>query len=236
MGGAGARLRRENENKGKSVDKAEARSSRSDVGSGDVVLGKSRGSEEATTNPDGTVPAADSMQEAFYQVGVDAASKDPRRARERLVAAAAARVRRHPTVPADPEDPSQPWAKALAEDMAVDLPRVHCAFAGCTWRSEVVDELYEHVAKEHRDIVLPIAEMVNPLDEEERLRVEAAYHEIVGSAIRKSAPLSAYSLHRRSLKQYAKGPARKNIASPKCFMCACTFPWVRGRRGNQIEW
>ena len=91
------------------------------------------------------------------------------------------------------------------------------------------------MAEEHRDIVLPIAEMVNPLDEEERLRVEAAYREIVGSAIRKGAPLSAYSLHRRSLKQYAKGTARKNIASPICFICACTFPWVRGRRGNQIE-
>ena len=35
---------------------------------------------------------------------------------------------------------------------------------------------------------------------------------------------------------YAKATEEKNIASPICFVCACTFPWVRGRRGNQISW
>ena len=114
---------------------------------------------------DGT-PAADAMQKAFYQVGVDASSKDPRRSGELLVATAAASVRRHPTVPADPEDPAQPWSRALAEGMAVELPAVHCAFAGCIWQSEDVDELYEHVREVHGDVVLPIAELVHPFDED----------------------------------------------------------------------
>ncbi|CAK0825765.1 unnamed protein product [Prorocentrum cordatum] len=153
---------------------------------------EARGPEDATTNSEGTLPVADSMQEAFYQVRVDAASTDLHRARERLVAAAAARVRRHSTVPADPQDPSQPWAKALAEDMAVELQRVHCAFSACTWRLEVVDELHEHVAEEHWDIALPIAEIVNPSGEEERLRVEAAYHEIVRARMGVEAYLGDY--------------------------------------------
>eukprot|EP00959_Pyramimonas_sp_CCMP1952_P016266 344367-Pyramimonas_sp.AAC.1 len=89
------------------------------------------------------------MQKAFYSVRVDASSKDPRRAREIPVAAAAASVRRHPTVPADPDDPTRPWSRALAEDMAVELPAVHCAFVRCMWQSENVEELYEHVREEH---------------------------------------------------------------------------------------
>ena len=151
------------------------------------------------------------------------------------MAAAAAKVRRCPTAPADPEDPSQPWAKALAENMAVDLPGVHCAFAGRAWRSEDVDDVHEHVAEEHRDTVLPIAELAHPSDEEERLRVEAAYHEIVACAIRAGAPLSVYSLHRRSVEQCTKATARQNIASSIWFVCACTLPLVRDRRGNQTE-
>ena len=181
-------------------------------------------------------PAADAMQQAFFQVRVDVASKDPRKAREHLVATAAAKVRRHPTVPADPDDATQPWQAALAEDMAVELPAAHCAFAGCTWQTDTADEVYEHVLQKHGDIVLPIAEMVHPSNEDEMLRVAAAYHEIVAHAIRDGAPLSAYSLHRRSLKMYAHATQQKNIASPICFMCACTFPWVRGRRGNEISW
>ena len=99
---------------------------------------------------DDVTPAADAMQKAFYSVGVDASSKDPRRTRELLVAAAATSIRRHPTVPADPGDPAQPWSRALAEDMAVELPAVHCAFVECTWQSEDECELYEHVHRSAR--------------------------------------------------------------------------------------
>ena len=35
---------------------------------------------------------------------------------------------------------------------------------------------------------------------------------------------------------YAKTTEEKSIASPICFVCACTFPWVKGRRGNQVSW
>ena len=101
------------------------------------------------------------------------------------------------------------------------MPTVHCAFAGCTWRSEDVDDVYEHVREEHRDVVLPIAELVHPSDEDELLRVAAAYHEIVAHAIRAGAPLSAYSLHRRSLEMYAHATQeQKHRVSDMFYVCA----------------
>ena len=72
-----------------------------------------------------------------------------------------------------------------------------------------------------------------PWMEDELLRVTAAHHEIAAHAVRKGAPLAAHSLHRRSLKMHAKATEEKSIASPICFVCACTFPRVRGRRENQ---
>ena len=35
---------------------------------------------------------------------------------------------------------------------------------------------------------------------------------------------------------YAKATQQKSMASPICFLCACAFPWVESRRGNQIGW
>ena len=84
--------------------------------------------------------------------------------------------------------------------------------------------------------MLPIADLVQPLMEDELLRVTAACHEIAARAVRNGAPLAAYSLHRRSLKKYARATEEKSIASPVCFVCACTFSWVKGRRGNQVSW
>eukprot|EP00959_Pyramimonas_sp_CCMP1952_P161026 3367343-Pyramimonas_sp.AAC.1 len=120
--------------------------------------------------------------------------------------------------------------------MAVELPAVHCAFMGCTWQSEDEDELYEHVRKVHGAVVMPIADLIHPDDEDEDLRVAAAYHAIVAHAVRGGAPLSAYSLRRRGLARYAEAAKQRSIASPICFLCACTFPWVERRRGNQISW
>eukprot|EP00959_Pyramimonas_sp_CCMP1952_P450041 9423065-Pyramimonas_sp.AAC.1 len=120
--------------------------------------------------------------------------------------------------------------------MAVELPAVHCAFVGCMWQSENVKELYEHVREEHGAVVMPIANLIHPEDEDEDLRVEAAYHAIVAHAVRGGAALSAHALRRRSLARYAEATKQKSIASPICFLCACTFPWVESRRGNHISW
>ncbi|CAK0877395.1 unnamed protein product, partial [Prorocentrum cordatum] len=159
------------------------------IGSAAGGGGNAAGEKGKEKDPSGSVgdgaPPADAMQQAFYNVGVDAASKDPRRTREVLVAAAAASVRRHPPVPADPDDPAQPWSQALAEDMAVELPVVHCAFVGCTWRSEVEGELCGHVREVHGSVVLPIAELVHPADVDEE-RLPALIAALLGKAVRRA--------------------------------------------------
>ncbi|CAK0867543.1 unnamed protein product [Prorocentrum cordatum] len=142
---------------------------------GDGALVGEKGQVKAPEDSVGDeVPEADAMQRAFYNVRVDETSRDPRRAREILVAAAAVGVRRHPTVPADPNDPAQPWSQALAEDMAVELPAVHCAFVGCTWQSDAADDMCGHVREVHGAVVLPIAELIHPADEDEDIRITAA--------------------------------------------------------------
>ena len=45
-------------------------------------------------------------------------------------------LREEPTVPADPGDPEKPWAAALLEDAAVQLPKKHCASQGCLDRQQ----------------------------------------------------------------------------------------------------
>eukprot|EP00959_Pyramimonas_sp_CCMP1952_P418105 8759673-Pyramimonas_sp.AAC.1 len=61
----------------------------------------------------------------FFAARVNPASNDPRRAREEAVATAATLLRDIPIVPADPEDPNEPWGAALVENDAVELPPTH---------------------------------------------------------------------------------------------------------------
>ena len=179
--------------------------------------------------------AMDETQEWFFVARVDPQSKDPRRERETAVAEAAKLLRACPGVPGDPEDPDVPWAKALDEDDAVELPPTHCAFRGCRWSGATEDDLLEHVTFEHGQVLKPIADSYSTayLDSE---RMLTAYSEVVSQAMRQSAPLSTYATHRRSLKAYADATANRNVAAPICFLCACSFPWVGGRQNNDISW
>ena len=43
------------------------------------------------------------------------------------------KLRAHPLMPCDPQDPSQPF---LDMDSGMRLPLVHCAFQGCTWTAD----------------------------------------------------------------------------------------------------
>jgi hypothetical protein len=65
-------------------------------------------------------------------------------------------LRSSPTVACDAGGTREPWSDALREDMAVQLPRKHCAFEGCSWNYDdtctpsmaaenaLVDHLMEH--------------------------------------------------------------------------------------------
>eukprot|EP00959_Pyramimonas_sp_CCMP1952_P438918 9189065-Pyramimonas_sp.AAC.1 len=67
-------------------------------------------------------------------------------------------------------------------------------------------------------------------------RVLTAYSEVVACAVRQGAPVSSYATHRRSLQAYAETVTQDKVASPICFMCGCSFPWVPGRKNNDISW
>ena len=60
-------------------------------------------------------------------------SPDPRAKRERMLVEMSYRIRDYPTLPAHPDDSNEVWDAALAEDMAVELPQVHCSFRGSPW-------------------------------------------------------------------------------------------------------
>ena len=88
--------------------------------------------------------------EAFYHVKAKdlAASPDPRAKRELDMYEAARWIRNYPTVPADPQDATKHWAAALAEDMAVPLPSVHCSFLGCSWCGETQEARDKHILQD----------------------------------------------------------------------------------------
>ena len=71
----------------------------------------------------------------FYHVRArnSCESPDPRAKRERMLVELSYRIRDYPTLPAHPDDSNEVWDAALAEDMAVELPQVHCSFRGCAW-------------------------------------------------------------------------------------------------------
>ena len=168
---------------------------------------------------------ADATEEWFFRARVDPGSTDPRRARERAVAEAAKMIRACPGVPCDPADAQVPWAMALAEDVAVELPPTHCAFRGCRWSGPTETQLLEHVRRVHGEVLQPIADSYSPAHADVT-RVMTAYSEVVAHAVRASAPLSTYATHRRSLKAYAEATTNCNVSAPICFLCACSFPWV----------
>ena len=56
-------------------------------------------------------------------------------------------LRRRPTLPADPSDPTRSYEEDLATGMA--LPEVTCSFAGCSWHGDTDDALEDHVLNDH---------------------------------------------------------------------------------------
>ena len=125
-------------------------------------------------------------------------SSDPRANRERLLLEMAKRIRDCPTIPADPEDANQVWPAALAEDMAVELPRVHCSFRGCCWCGITEDERDAHILMTHREELLPIADTL-PKCFSEKTRIESVYNEAIATKTRQGAPVACFALQRRAV-------------------------------------
>ena len=89
-------------------------------------------------------------------------SPDPRAKRELDLLTLAARIRDFPTIPADPDNATDAWHAALSDEMAIELPTVHCSFRGCSWCGQADDERDLHTLTVHKEDLLPIA-MTFPL-------------------------------------------------------------------------
>ena len=78
-------------------------------------------------------------------------SPDPRCRVELALKELSDLIRKEPTVPADPLQPDKPWAHALREDMAVQLPVKHCAFRACQYACAGDQELANHLTTTHKE-------------------------------------------------------------------------------------
>ena len=118
-----------------------------------------KGSEANAREEIGEEPRMEAPQ-PFYHVRArnSCESPDPRAKRERMLVELSYRIRDYPTLPAHPDDSNEVWDAALAEDMAVELPQVHCSFRGCAWCGASEDARDTHIIVAHTDELLPIAD------------------------------------------------------------------------------
>ena len=113
-------------------------------------------------------------------------------------------LREDPTVPADPQKSSVPWAAAVMEDAGVVLPSKHCSFQGCSWWGEKDNELLPCLIENHQQTLWSIVHLL-PEEHGESEKVWAAYCEAVAWQVRKGAPLASYAIDRRAMASFAAG-------------------------------
>ena len=195
-----------------------------------------------TGRPGGGAAAAEQAEEESPQEGFhciwclpSGESPDPRARIDAELEVLSECLREEPTVPADPEDQTQPWAAALLEDAAVQLPKKHCAFSGCGRHLSNEAERLGHLALCHAPAVDRVAELLPKMYSVEERRA-AAYNEAIATRVRKGAPTALYSIDRRCLYNYAQAATWEAVQAPICFLCACVHPWLRARERNEIRW
>ena len=162
-------------------------------------------------------------------------SPDPRRTREVAIEKLSEELRHDVTIPADSSDPNKPWATALLDDVAVQLPPKHCAFRNCAWVGEHQVQLEKHLLLCHRSSLDKVATLFhNSFTVQERLN--GAYNCALSVKVQDSAPLASYSVDRRCLYAYTTSLADDKLDSLICFACARRFPYVSSFRRNEINW
>ena len=90
----------------------------------------------------------------------------------------------------------------MREDTAVELPAKHCALKGCGWSGKGEAGLQGHLRAAHKDALCKVAKLL-PKMHSEAEQFSAAYEEAIAVAVRRGAPLAAYSIDRRCLYNYA---------------------------------
>ena len=176
--------------------------------------------------------------EPFYHVSClsETESPDPRRKLETALNPVSELIRDAPTIPADPENPAQPWHIALSETSAVKLPAKHCAFKGCSWVCKSDRERIQHLRNEHTDSLSKITKHM-PCGLSDEFKMSSAYNEAIATKIRQGAPLVTYSIERRMIMMYMNHVKDdKQIQAPICLFCGCKFVYVQDRHCNRISW
>ena len=136
-----------------------------------------------------------------------------------------AKIRSHPTVPANPANLSEPQPEVFDDSVAVQLPRKYCAFSGCQWPDTSADagsdlgtvQLLTHIMKEHakdlEDAVALLPECYPP-----EVRYMSIYNEAFAEKIREGAPLASYSIDRRALTQFSEALQDRSVSAPMRFL------------------
>ena len=138
-------------------------------------------------------------------------------------------------MPADPLEPSAPWAAALMEDTSVVLPPKHCSFRGCLWWGEKDDKLLSHLIETHHQPLWSLAHLL-PEELPDYERVWAAYSEAIAWQVRKGAPLAAYAIDRRAMAGFATSVEGTDIEELVCFSCARRFARLGKGNSEEISW
>ena len=127
----------------------------------DNVRAMNKQSIESNLNEDAMEEEQQEMEQApaFYKVEAMDLKKshDPRAKRELDLLSLATRIRDYPTLPADPENSSQVWQSALSDEMAIELPTVHCSFRDCAWCGQSEEDRDSHVITKHKEDLIGIA-------------------------------------------------------------------------------
>jgi hypothetical protein len=169
------------------------------------LRGKSDGSQAGAGGELSKQTEARADEELSYALRclprAEAAKFDPRVQSGMRLEELSDHIRKHPTVPADSDDTSEPMRQAFDDSLAVLLPRKHCAFKNCTWKHDWSDatvadgprrddeKLLAHVMESHKGSadLLPGCFSL-------RERVFATCDEAIAVKVREGAPLASYSI------------------------------------------
>ena len=178
-------------------------------------------------------------QPGHYKLGClpQSQSPDPRVRLEDALRRLSEELRRHPTIPADPENPMEPLDAALREDAAIQLPFKHCAFKGCAWEGETDEALHAHLCHNHLQSLGAVTKLLPGCHTDKEKRM-AAYNEGIATVVRRDAPLASYAIDRRCLYKYTEATSEEALESLVCFTCARRFPYVAQPAGTtkKIGW
>ena len=173
---------------------------------------------------------------------MNANSEDPRRSLEKAFEQLADLLREAPTLPCSHSAPSEPCSAAMESNVAIRLPKKHCAFKNCTFQCEKDIVLINHLQNQHAEVFTEIFKLLPELSaprkemEFPHMLYGSIYNEAIAIKIRRGAPLASLAIDRRALRNYTEALSNENVDSLICWCCARKFPYVARRKANVIVW